>query len=173
VVQAETFQTDAAINQGNSGGPMFNQRGEVIGIVSYIRSQTGGSVGLGFAVTSNAAVEALIEERFTWSGMSGTVVTGTLAHAMNVPQQSGYLVQKVAASSPAARLGLMPSKIPAIIGDQELLIGGDIILAIEGIEITPDVMGDMRKKLPRLKRGEIVTLTILRAGKVFKLSAPL
>lgn len=173
VVQAETFQTDAAINQGNSGGPMFNQRGEVIGIVSYIRSQTGGSVGLGFAVTSNAAVEALIEERLTWSGMSGTVITGVLARAMNVPQRSGYLVQKVAASSPAARLGLMPSKIPAIIADQQLLIGGDIILAIEGIEITPDVMGNMRKKLPQIQLGQIVTLKILRAGKVFTLSAPL
>jgi len=172
VVRAETFQTDAAINQGNSGGPMFNQRGEVIGIVSYIRSQTGGSVGLGFAVTSNAAVEALIEERLTWSGMSGTIVTGVLARAMNVPQQSGYLVQKVAASSPAARLGLLPSKIPAIIGEQQLLIGGDIILAIEGVEITPDIMSDMRRKLPKIKRGQIVNLRILRAGKIITLSAP-
>lgn len=57
--------------------------------------------------------------------MSGTVVTGQLAKALNVPQQSGYLVQKVAANSPAARLGLMPSKIPAIIGGQQVLIGGD------------------------------------------------
>jgi len=172
VVQAETFQTDAAINQGNSGGPMFNQRGEVIGIVSYIRSQSGGSVGLGFAVTSNAAVEALIEERLTWSGMSGMIVTGDLARAMNVPQQSGYLVQKVAANSPAARLGLLPSKIPAIIGEQQLLIGGDIILAIEGIELTPDIMSDVRRKLPKIRRGEIVNLRILRAGKLFTVSAP-
>jgi S1-C subfamily serine protease len=172
VVRAETFQTDAAINQGNSGGPMFNQHGEVVGIVSYIRTQSGGSDGLGFAVTSNAAVEALIEERMRWSGMSGTVVTGQLAKALNVPQQSGYLVQKVAANSPAARLGLMPSKIPAIIGGQQVLIGGDIILAIEGVKITPDVMGDVRRELPDIKPGSIIKLTILRAGKVIELSAP-
>jgi len=104
--------------------------------------------------------------------MSGTIVTGVLARAMNVPQQSGYLVQKVAASSPAARLGLLPSKIPAIIGEQQLLIGGDIILAIEGVEITPDIMSDMRRKLPKIKRGQIVNLRILRAGKIITLSAP-
>lgn len=172
VVQAETFQTDAAINQGNSGGPMFNQRGEVIGIVSYIRSQSGGSDGLGFAVTSNAAVEALIDGRMSWSGMSGTVVTGVLAKALNVPQQSGYLVQKVAANSPAERLGLLPSRIPAIIGGQQVLIGGDIILAVEGMEITPEVMADVRRKLPDTEPGSIISLTILRAGEVIEISAP-
>ncbi len=172
LVQAETFQTDAAINQGNSGGPMFNQRGEVIGIVSYIQTQSGGSDGLGFAVTSNAAVEALFDERMTWSGMSGIAITGILAKAMNVPQQTGYLVQKVAANSPAARLGLMPSKIPAIIAGEPILIGGDIILAIEDLQISLDMMADIRRQLPDLKRGSMIKLTILRAGKVITISAP-
>lgn len=172
MVRAETFQTDAAINRGNSGGPMFNQKGEVIGIVSYIRSQSGGSDGLGFAVTSNAAVSALIDERMAWSGMSGTVVTGVLAEVLNVPQASGYLIQKVASNSPAARLGLAPSRIPANIAGQQILIGGDIILEIDGIEVTPGVMADVRDKLPQMPPGSIIRLKVLRAGKVILLSAP-
>jgi S1-C subfamily serine protease len=65
----------------------------------------------------------------------------------------------------------MPSKIPAIIGGQQVLNGGDIILAIEGIEITPDVMGDVRRESPDIKPGSIIKLRIRRAGKVIKLSA--
>ena len=172
MVRAETFQTDAAINRGNSGGPMFNRKGEVIGIVSYIHSQSGGSDGLGFAVTSNAAVNALFDERMAWSGMSGTIVTGILAKALNVPQASGYMIQKVASRSPAARLGLVPSRIPANIAGQRLLIGGDIILEIDDVEITPGVMADLRHKLPQMPPGSIIRLKVLRAGKVILLSAP-
>lgn len=172
-VEAETFQTDAAINQGNSGGPMFNQRGEVIGIVSYIRSKSGGSDGLGFAVTSNAAVSALYEHRMAWSGMSGIVLAGDLAVAMNVPQTSGYLIQQVASNSPAARIGLRPSRIPARIGGQDILIGGDIILALEGVEISPDMMSVFHEKTADRKPGAFVTLRVLRAGQIVELQAPL
>ncbi len=171
-VQAETFQTDAAINQGNSGGPMFNRRGEVIGVVSYIRSASGGSDGLGFAVSSNAAVSALFEHRMAWSGMSGITLTGPLAEAMNVPQAAGYLVQKVAANSPAARIGLRSSRIPATIAGQDVLIGGDIILAIDDIEISPDMMTEIRAKTADFDRGDTLRLKVLRAGKVIVLLAP-
>ncbi len=171
-VEAETFQTDAAINQGNSGGPMFNQRGEVIGVVSYIRSKSGGSVGLGFAVTSNAAVSALFEHRMAWSGMSGMVVTGQLAAALNVPQQWGYLVQKVAANSPAARSGLRPSRIPVKMGGKDILLGGDIILALNDIEISPDVMEQYRNSVVVDERfGSFVTLRVLRAGQIIEIQA--
>lgn len=172
MVQAETFQTDAAINRGNSGGPMFNMQGEVIGIVSHIRSQSGGSDGLGFAVTSNAAVEALIDGGLGWSGMSGIVITGVLAKAMNVPQQFGFLVQKVALNSPAARFGLVPSKIPANIAGEKILIGGDIILSIGGVPVTPDGMADIRKRIPELKNGNMLELKVLRGGEIVTLSAP-
>ena len=170
-VQAETFQTDAAINQGNSGGPMFNDRGEVIGVVSYILSKSGGSDGIGFAVTSNATISALFEQRMVWSGMSGIVLAGELAATLNVPQKSGYLVQKVASNSPAARMGLQPSRVPARIGGQEILIGGDIILAVEGIEISPDMLPEFREKMTGMQPGTLLTLQVLRAGQVIELRA--
>ena len=170
-VRAETFQTDAAINQGNSGGPMFNRRGEVIGIVSHIRSRSGGSDGLGFAVTSNAAVDALFKHRMAWSGMSGITLTGRLAASLNVPQPAGYLVQKVAANSPAARFGLQPSRIPALIGGQEILIGGDIVLAMENVEFEPNMLAEFREKTTNLKPGQIITLKVLRSGQVMELRA--
>ncbi|MEM8816119.1 MAG: trypsin-like peptidase domain-containing protein [Pseudomonadota bacterium] len=170
-VQAETFQTDAAINQGNSGGPMFNRRGEVIGIVSYIRSQSGGSEGLGFAVTSNTAVDALLTNPTSWSGLSGILLTGRLASAMNVPQRAGYLVQKVASSSPAARMGLRPSRVPATIAGRSLFIGGDIILSVGGVEIAPDMMLEFREKTTNMERGDRILLEVLRDGKVIMLQS--
>lgn len=171
-VEAETFQTDAAINKGNSGGPMFNRRGEVIGVVSHILSQSGGSDGLGFAVTSNAAATALFEERMAWTGMSGIVLTGELAAAMNIPQSSGYLVQKVAANSPAARIGLRPSKIHAQIDGRNLLIGGDIILSLDGIEISSGMMDEFHQKKAKMKHGALVSLRVLRSGNVVEIRTP-
>ena len=171
-VEAETFQTDAAINKGNSGGPMFNRRGEIIGVVSYISSRSGGSDGLGFAVTSNAAASALFDQRMAWTGMSGIVLTGDLAAAMNIPQSSGFLVQKVAANSPAARIGLRPSKIHAKIDGRSLLIGGDIILSMEGIEISSGMMDEFHDKKAKMHQGALVSLRVLRAGDVIEIRAP-
>ncbi|MCZ6855542.1 MAG: trypsin-like serine protease, partial [Gammaproteobacteria bacterium] len=83
-LRAEIFQTDAAINQGNSGGPMFNLKGEVVGIVSYILTQSGGFEGIGFVVTSNTARQALFENPMFWSGLEGILVQGVLAKALNL-----------------------------------------------------------------------------------------
>jgi serine protease Do len=82
---AEFFQTDAVINQGNSGGPMFNIAGEVIGIVSHNISRSGGSEGLGFVVTMNTAKKLLLEERSVWSGLDGRFLTNELADIFNLP----------------------------------------------------------------------------------------
>lgn len=165
-LQAETFQTDAAINQGNSGGPMFNNRGEVIGIVSYIRSKSGGSEGLGFAVTSNTAVEALLEHRMAWSGMTGILLTGALAEALNVPQDSGYLIQKIASSSPASRLGLRPGRLPASIAGQDIFIGGDIILSVGGIAVSPNMAAEFRTITGPSNDKASVVIEVLRGGEV-------
>lgn len=172
-IQAETFQTDAAINQGNSGGPMFNQRGEVIGIVSHIRSKSGGSEGLGFAVTSNTAVDALLDHPMSWSGMTGILLTGALADALNVPQDSGYLIQKVASSSPASRMGLRSSRVPANIAGQDLFIGGDIILSVGGLVVSPNMTAEFREKIAMMDRGEALLIKIIRGGKIVVLQARL
>src|SRR5215470_17980805 len=103
---AEFFQTNATINTGNSGGPMFNMAGEVIGIVSHIISKSGGNEGLGFVVTMRTAREILIERKSVWGGLEGTLLTGDLAEIFNVPGNAGYLVKTVAKDSPAWHAGV-------------------------------------------------------------------
>jgi serine protease Do len=102
----ELFQTDAAINPGNSGGPMLNMQGEVIGVVSHILTKSGGSEGLGFAVTVNTAKRLLLEQKGFWIGTEGYVLQGELAAIFNLPQPVGYAIKRVAPDSPAARIGL-------------------------------------------------------------------
>jgi S1-C subfamily serine protease len=86
---AEFFQADAAINRGNSGGPMFNMAGEVLGIVSHIISKSGGFEGLGFVVTSNAARKLLLERRSPWWGFEGVLLTGDLLRVFNLKESAG------------------------------------------------------------------------------------
>ncbi|MEL6300108.1 MAG: trypsin-like peptidase domain-containing protein [Pseudomonadota bacterium] len=168
---AEVLQTDAAINQGNSGGPLYDTGGKVIGIVSHIRSSSGGSQGLGFAVTINDAVETLLTYNRPWTGMTGIVITGKLARALNIPQSHSILVQRTAESSPSSRFGLRPSSIPVLIGGRELLVGGDIILAVNDIAISPTIDEDLLK-LRDAKPEALMRLTVLREGKRVVLTGP-
>src|SRR5262249_25960082 len=124
---AELLQTDAAINEGNSGGPMFDLQGKVIGIVSHVISGAVGSGGLGFVVTANMAKALLLSGGSRWSGMEGYRLEGDLARAFNVPQERAILVQRVAAGSPAARVGLMAGRERVTAGSESFLIGGDVI----------------------------------------------
>src|SRR5260370_23701523 len=111
MARAEFFQTDAAINPGNPGGPMFNMTGEVIGIASHNVTKSGGSEGLGFVVTINMARRLLLEQRSFWSGMSGGIVGGQVARALNLPQAVGLMVQHDGADLPAARMDSRPPRI--------------------------------------------------------------
>lgn len=167
----ELFQTDAAINRGNSGGPMFNLQGEVIGIVSHILSSSGGFEGLGFAVTSNAAKELLLEQPSFWSGLEGYVLTGDLARLLNVPQSGGVLVQRLAAHSPAADLGLEPGTVTAQLGEESLLLGGDIILEVMGIPIAGDGSSfkPIQAALAQRSANAPVKVKVLRDGQVREL----
>ena len=173
ITPTELFQTDAAINQGNSGGPMFNMDGEVIGIVSYIMSHSGGPEGLGFVVTSNMARRLLLDEPSVWNGLEGYMLVGDLARAFNLPpRQSGLLVQRVAKGSPADELGLQGGSLPVRIGDEALLVGGDIILAVDGIGLVdPGAYEAIRLRLIRLQAsGGSVSVTILRGGQSIELT---
>jgi serine protease Do len=81
----EYLQTDAAVNTGNSGSPLFNMKGEIVGIVTNILSRSGGSEGLAFAATSNTARRLLLEQKSSWTGIEGRHVDGNLARALNLP----------------------------------------------------------------------------------------
>jgi S1-C subfamily serine protease len=168
---AEFFQTNAAINTGNSGGPMFNMTGEVIGIVSHIISKSGGSEGLGFVVTVNTAKRFLLTTDHFWSGMEGELISGAVAAVMNVPQPVGFLVTAVAKNSPSALAGVRGGTLKATISGQEYTVGGDVILKIADITLTAAAdMVKMREKLGALPAGSPYAITLLRGGKVIELT---
>jgi serine protease Do len=168
----EFLQTDAAINQGNSGGPMLNLNGEVIGIVSYMLSQSGGSQGLGFVASSNIARKLLLEERIFWSGLSGYLLSGPLAEIFNLPQRGGIIVQKVASHSPAGLMGVRGGRYEADIEGQKLLLGGDIILAFDGIKLeTEEDLARGWQRIATLKKDDDYEVTLLRSGEILVLKA--
>lgn len=167
----EMFQTDAAMNRGNSGGPMFNRRGEIVGIVSAILTASGGFEGVGLAVTSNLARQLLLDQRGYWSGADGYLVRGELARVLNLPQAAGVLVQRVARGSPAAAIGLRGGGIEAVIGDEELITGGDVILSIAAVRVEdrPDALDRVHAAVSSLRPGAEYRITVLRAGKLVEL----
>jgi S1-C subfamily serine protease len=171
--KVEVLQTDAAINQGNSGGPMFNMAGEVVGIVSQILSNSGGFQGLGFAVASNVASKLLLNKKSFWTGIDGYLLTNELARIFNVPQAAGLLVQRAADNSPASDLRLIAGTIPTNIGGTELVVGGDIILEVAGIPIVEEwkSLDEIQAALGNLNTGEKYSLKVLRGGAVVELSA--
>lgn len=167
----EFLQTDAAINSGNSGGPMFNLSGEVVGIVSQIMTKSGGFEGIGFAATSKMARELLLDQKMFWSGVEGMVIDGDLARALNLPQAAGFFVQRVAKGSPAWRAGIRAGSLRTQIEGEDLLLGGDIILEVNGVAV---MAGDrtfeqISAVISKLKEGEKLTSKVLRAGEVIEL----
>jgi S1-C subfamily serine protease len=167
---AEFFQTDATINTGNSGGPLFNMAGSVVGIVSHNISKGGGSEGLGFVVTINTAKDLLLARRSIWSGLEGHTLSGDLAAIFNLPQPEGFLVKTVAKGSPAEQAGIRGGNRTAVIDGQTLVVGGDVLLAVEGIPAGN--LADynrMREHMQKLPAGATITVTVLRAGRVLNL----
>jgi serine protease Do len=173
-IPMEFIQTDASINQGNSGGPMFNLSGEVVGVVSYILSQSGGFEGLGFAVSSNVAEKLLITTGGSfWTGVEGFFLTGELARALNLPQPAGILIQRVAEGSPGAALGLRPGTVVATIQDQKLLLGGDIVLEIGSIKVAEEagIEDRIEQYLRSVGPGRPLNVKVLRGGSITTLTA--
>jgi serine protease Do len=164
---AEFFQTTATINTGNSGGPMFSMNGEVIGIVSHNISKSGGSEGLGFVVTINTAKKLLLEKRSFWTGLEGQVLTDEQADLLNLPPGStGFIVKTIAKGSPAEAIGLRGATMVANLGADQVPLGGDIILAVEGIKTEAINLAKIRDLLASKPVGSPFKVTVLRAGKV-------
>jgi S1-C subfamily serine protease len=170
---AEFFQTDAVINTGNSGGPMFSMAGEVIGVVSHNISKSGGSEGLGFAVTINTARKILLEEKSFWSGLEGRLLTNELADLLNLPPRTlGYLVKVVAKGSPAEAVGIKGGTKLATMDGAQIVVGGDIILKVQGVPVGSTVADyeRVREALAAVPPGGTLTVTVLRAGQVIDLT---
>ena len=168
---AEFFQTTATINTGNSGGPMFAMNGDVIGIVSHNISKSGGSEGLGFVVTMNTAKQLLLEKKSFWGGLEGMMLSDELADMLNLPPRTtGYIVKTVAKNSPGDLIGLRGAKQIVNIGGEDVPLGGDIILSVDGIQMNDANISKIRDQIGRQAPGTPYKVTILRAGQVIDLT---
>ena len=168
---AEFLQTTATINTGNSGGPIFDMAGEVIGIVSQNISKSGGSEGLGFVVSINSARNLLVPRKVFWGALQGILLTGDLAAIFNVPPPAGFLVKTVAQGSMAWNMGLQGGNRIVTVGGKELALGGDIILSVDGIPVvSEDNIEKIRNRLAGAAPGAPFKMSVLRAGKVIELT---
>ena len=166
----DAIQTDAAINPGNSGGPLLNSRGEVIGINTMIA--TGGveqSSGIGFAIPINTAKAVLGDltrygrVRRPSLGIVSLAIGPDVADQMGLPDVAGVLVQKVLPGGAAEHAGLHGGNQQAYLGNTPIVMGGDLIVALDGQEIedTADISTIMEKHQP----GETITVTFYRGRK--------
>jgi serine protease Do len=168
---AEFFQTTATINTGNSGGPMFNMAGEVIGVVSHNISKSGGSEGLGFVVTIKSARYFLMDREWAWVGLEGRVLTDELAEIFNVPGGGGFLVSIVPMGSPAWGMGIQGGDRTTTIRGEEIVVRGDIILSMAGIAIRSEAdLPKIRERIGAMSSGQLFKASVLRAGKVIELT---
>jgi S1-C subfamily serine protease len=167
------IQTDAAINHGNSGGPLINNQGQVIGINSQILSDDpnnpqSGSIGIGFAIpidTVKNVAGQIIQSghaEHTYLGILGSVLTPDLAKALNLNIQHGVLVGQVQANSPAAKAGLKAGTTQATIDGQTVNLGGDVITKVDGKQIV--TFEDLSNAISDKKPGDQVQLEIVRDG---------
>src|ERR1700730_10437826 len=170
----EAMQTDAAINRGNSGGPLINSRGEVIGINSAIYTPSGTTAGIGFAIPINSATriahDLMTEGRvhLAYLGVQTLPVAGYLAEALDLPVQEGLLVETAAKGGPAALAGVRGGDRVAQAGMQRIAIGGDLIVAVDGNKVASPF--DLNIILNRKRPGDTVSLTIYRGGKKVELA---
>jgi S1-C subfamily serine protease len=158
------IQTDAAINQGNSGGPLFDRAGRVIGMNTQIASQTGGNVGIGFAVpidTIEPIAQSIITDgkpRHAWIGITGRELTPALAEKLDLEGRRGVLIAQVATGGSAKAAGL----VPATDANAAVPKGADLIIAVNGTPVTD--MADVSAAVASRKVGDRITVTVLRGG---------
>lgn len=167
----EFFQTDASINKGNSGGPMYNMQGEVIGIVSSILSFSGGFEGLGFAATSGIAKEILSQKGRIWLGTDVIPMSAEFCEIFNVPQEGALLVQSVTENSPAYFMGMKGGYVSTSIGETEFLAGGDFVLKFDDIELNSrENIEKLWDYLNDVEEGHQYKVQVFRKGQIKHLS---
>jgi S1-C subfamily serine protease len=166
------IQTDAPINHGNSGGPLLNTRGQVVGVNSQIEtggSSLGGNVGIGFAVPSNTVKNVVAQILRTGSvahaylGIAGQDITPTLADNYKLPANAGVLVATVRSGSGAAKAGIRAGKTHVVVAGETYVLGGDIIVAADGQPISS--IDELRDAIAAHKPGDRIRLVVLRGAK--------
>jgi S1-C subfamily serine protease len=175
-VIANVIQTTAALNPGNSGGPVLNYKGEVVGIATAIVEN---SEGLGFAIPSNTIlreIEALVNDGdyndHPWLGASGTDMNYEIAQEMDVDVTYGWLIADVNSGGPSDEAGLQEGTEKTVVADELIKIGGDIIIAIDGTRVTgiDDVSAYLEEyTIP----GDVVELTVIRDNQTISLDLEL
>ncbi len=162
----EAIQTDAAINQGNSGGPLINSRGEVIGINTAIYTPSGTTAGIGFAIPINTAkliAQDLINTgrvHRAFLGVEVRALTPDLAEALELPVEEGLLIERTTRDGPAERAGLRGGNRAVIAGMRRILIGGDVLVAIDGQNLATQL--DLNVVMNKKRPGDAVTATVYR-----------
>jgi S1-C subfamily serine protease len=167
------IQTDAAINHGNSGGPLLDSRGEVIGVNSQIEtgdnSSSSGNVGIGFAVPSNTVktvMAQLIREGHVdraFIGVGAVPITKQLAQVFRLPVSRGLLVQSVQPGSGAAKAGMRAGTTQVVLAGESYNLGGDIIVSAGGTPVAS--LDRLRDIVAARKPGETLRLVVYRGGK--------
>lgn len=168
------IQTDAPVNPGNSGGPMLNSMGQVIGIDSAILSPTHSNIGIGFAIPIDQA-KAVLHDLITTGhverptmGIQDYPITPSIAQQLGLPVDHGVLVLQAAPGSPAARAGIRGGTEPGYIGNTPVKFGGDIIVAIDGAPVGDP--SDISRILITHHAGQTVQLTLYRGNQ--KMTVP-
>jgi len=173
----EAIQTDAAINRGNSGGPLINSHGQVIGINSAIYTPSGTTAGIGFAIPINLAksiANDLISDgrvHRAFLGVETISLVGGLAEALDLPVQEGLLVETVTKGGPAAAAGIHGGDRVAQAGMRRFYIGGDVIVAIDAQKVASQF--DVNLVLNHHRPGDTVNVTVYRGGKKMDISVKL
>jgi 2-alkenal reductase len=165
----DAIQTDAPITHGNSGGPLLDARGRVIGINAQIRSESGDSEGVGFAVPINAAKRSMTqlledgEVRYAYVGVTAGTLTPTLAKRFGYPVERGAVVERIASGSPGLRAGLRCGRELKTFRGVEFKQGGDVIVQIDGqpVRSADDLV---RIVSERLKPDQQSTFVVVRDG---------
>ena len=165
----EAIQTDAAINPGNSGGPLLNWHGEVIGINTIIASSVGQSAGIGFAIPINTA-KAVLADLIRYGrvkrpslGIVSYAIGPDLASQMGLSADSGVLIQRVLPGGAAERAGLHGGTEQAYVGNTPIMLGGDLIVAIDGQQVSDPE--DISALMDKHQAGDTISVTIVRGKK--------
>ena len=170
-------QTDAAINEGNSGGPLLDSQGNVIGINTAILAPSGGNIGIGFAMPINRAKAMLEDFRVGKSfgrprfGASTVYIAGDLAGELKLPTGGGLLIQEVGRGSAAEQAGLKGYRDVVLVGNERLGIGGDFITGIDGKPVTES--DALARAIARKRPGDTITVKVFRAGKLLDIAVKL